>query len=152
MTDVPFVSVMNAAILFYVRWVKRGGIWDLSLGSVAALLAFLIRQPGVALALLPVGYLLLAHVSGRQRRSLPWSQRLCLLIPFLGMGLTLWWIKAVHGEPRVYLEKVQMLRFIFAISGWVYVRELLHALLHLGLVLWPLAWTAFSTVHFCKAF
>ena len=144
MTDVPFVSVMNAAILCYVRWVKRGSLWDLGLGSVAALLAFLIRQPGAALALVPVGYLLLAPVGGRQRHSLPWSQRLCLLIPFLGMGLTLWWIKAVHGETRAYLEKAQMLRLIFAISGWVYVRELLHALLHLGLVLWPLVWTAFG--------
>jgi hypothetical protein len=144
MTDIPFVSVMNVAILFYVRWVKRGGIGDLSLGSGAALVAFLIRQPGVALALLPVGYRLLASMGGRPRRSLPWSHRLCLLIPFLGMGLTLWWITAVHGETRVSLEKVQMLRFLVAVSGWVYVRELLHALLHLGLVLWPLVWTAFG--------
>jgi hypothetical protein len=97
----------------------------------------------VALALLPVGSLLLTSVGERPRRSLPWSQRLSLLVPFLGMGLTLWWIKAVHGETRVYLEKAQMLRLIFAISGWVYVRELLHALLHLGLILWPLAWMAF---------
>ena len=39
-----------------------------------------------------------------------------------------------------------MLRLIFAIDRWVwvYVRELLHALLHLGLVLWPLAWMAFG--------
>ena len=27
--------------------------------------------------------------------------------PFLGIGLTLWWIKAVHGETRVYIEKAQ---------------------------------------------
>src|SRR5687768_10944259 len=44
MTDVPFVSLMNAALLFYVRWVTRGRTGDLSLGSVAALLAFLTRQ------------------------------------------------------------------------------------------------------------
>jgi hypothetical protein len=56
------------------------------------------------------------------------------------VGLTLWWIHAVHGETRVSLEKAQMLRLILAIDRWVYVRELLHALLHLGLVLWPLAW------------
>jgi hypothetical protein len=39
-----------------------------------------------------------------------------------------------------------MLRLIFAIDRWVwvYVRELLHALMHLGLVLWPLAWMAFG--------
>jgi hypothetical protein len=141
MTDVPFVSVMNVAILCYVRWVKRGGLWDLSLGSVVALLAFLIRQQGAVLALLPVGYLLLTPMRGRARRALPWAQGLCRLIPFLGIGLTLWWIKAGHGETRVYLEKAQALRFIFAVSGWVYVRELLHALLHLGVVFWPLTWT-----------
>jgi hypothetical protein len=52
----------------------------------------------------------------------------------------------VHGETRVALEKAQMLRLIFAIDRWVwvYVRELLHALMHLGLALWPLAWMAFG--------
>jgi 4-amino-4-deoxy-L-arabinose transferase-like glycosyltransferase len=144
MTDVPFVSVMNAALFCYVRWANRGRAWDLGLGSVSTTLAFLIRQPGAALALVPVGYLLLARVAGGERRALPWSQRLWLLVPFLGVGLTLWWIHAVHGETRVSLEKAQMLRLIFAIDRWVYVRELLHALLHLGLVLWPLAWLAFG--------
>jgi hypothetical protein len=148
MTDIPFVSTMNAVIFFYVRWVKRGRIWDLSLGSVAALLAFLIRQPGAALALIPLAYLLLARVAGGEHRALPWSQAIWLLVPFLGVGLTLWWIHAVHGETRVALEKGQMLRLIFAIDRWVwvYARELLHALVHLGLVLWPLVWMAFGRV------
>jgi 4-amino-4-deoxy-L-arabinose transferase-like glycosyltransferase len=146
MTDVPFVSLINAALFCYVRWVKRGRTWDLSLGSVAALLAGLIRQPGAALALIPLAYLLLARVAGGQRRVLPWSQGVWLLVPFLGVGLTFWWIHAVHGETRIALEKAQMLRLIFAIDRWVwvYVRELLHALMHLGLVLWPLAWMAFG--------
>jgi 4-amino-4-deoxy-L-arabinose transferase-like glycosyltransferase len=146
MTDVPFVSLMNAALFCYVRWVKRGRTWDLSLGSVAALLACLIRQPGAALALIPLSYLLLARMDGEKRRALSWSQAIWLLVPFLGMGLTFWWIHAVHGETRVALEKAQMLRLLFAIDRWVwvYIRELLHALMHLGLVLWPLAWMAFG--------
>ena len=146
MTDVPFVSLMNAALFGYVRWVKRGRTEDLSLGSVAALLACLIRQPGAALALIPLASLLLARVAEGQRRALPWSQAIWLFVPFLGVGLTFWWIHAVHGETRVALEKAQMLRLIFAIERWVwvYVRELLHALMHLGLVLWPLAWIAFG--------
>jgi len=144
MTDVPFVSGMNAALLCYVRWVKRGCTWDLGLGSVLATLAFLIRQLGAALALIPLAYLLLARVVGGERRPVPWAQRIWLLVPFLGIGLTLWWIKAVHGETRVYIEKAQMLHLILAIDRWVYVRELLHALLHLGLVLWPLAWVLFG--------
>jgi hypothetical protein len=146
MTDVPFVSLMNAALLGYVRWVKHGRTGDLSLGSVAALLAFLIRQLGAALPLIPLAYLLLARVTGGTRRPLPWAQRIWLLVPFLGVGLTLWWIQTVHGETRVALEKAQMLRLVFAIDRWVwvYTRELLHALMHLGLVLWPLAWLAFG--------
>lgn len=144
MTDVPFVSAMNAALLGYVRWVKRGRTWDLCLGSVLATLAFLIRQLGAALALVPLAYLLLERMAGGERRTLPRCQLIWLLVPLLGMGLTLWWIKAVHGETRVYLEKAEMLRLILAIDRWVYVRELLHAILHLGLVLWPLAWMAFG--------
>jgi 4-amino-4-deoxy-L-arabinose transferase-like glycosyltransferase len=146
MTDVPFVSAMNVALLGYVRWVKRGRTGDLCLGSASATLAFLIRQPGAALALIPLLSLLLERMAGEKRRTLPWAQQICLLIPFLGIGLTLWWIRAVHGETRVYIEKAQMLRLLFAIDRWVwvYTRELLHALLHLGLVLWPLAWLAFG--------
>jgi 4-amino-4-deoxy-L-arabinose transferase-like glycosyltransferase len=146
MTDVPFVSLMSAALFCYVRWAKRGRTWDLSLGGVAALLACLIRQPGAALALIPLAYLLLARMAGGEHRALPWSQGVWLLVPFLGVGLTFWWIHAVHGETRVALEKARMLRLIFAIDRWVwvYVRELLHALMHLGLVLWPLAWLAFG--------
>jgi hypothetical protein len=108
------------------------------------LLMFLIRQPEAALALIPLISLLLARVADDKRHALPWSQRIWLLLPFLGMGLTFWWIQAVHEGTRVYLEKAQNLRLIFAISGWVSVRELLHALSHLGLVLWPLAWMAFG--------
>jgi Dolichyl-phosphate-mannose-protein mannosyltransferase len=144
MTDLPFVSAMNAAILFYVRWVNRRRTWDLCLGSLLTMLAFLIRQLGAALALIPLGYLLLARWLGRERWVPPWSQLICLLMPFLGIGLTLWWIKAVHGETRVYIQKAQNLRLLLAISGWRYVEELLHLLLHLGLVLWPLAWAAFG--------
>jgi hypothetical protein len=146
MTDVPFVSAMNTAVLGYVRWVKRGRTWDLCLGSVSATLAFLIRQPGAVLALIPLLYLLLGRMAGEQRRALSWSQAIWLIAPFLGVGLTFWWIHAVHGETRVALEKARMLRLIFAIDRWVwvYVRELLHALMHLGLVLWPLAWVAFG--------
>jgi Dolichyl-phosphate-mannose-protein mannosyltransferase len=139
MTDVPFVSLMNAALLGYVRWVKHGRTWDLGLGSVLARLAFLIRQLGAALAVIPLASLLLARMAGGERRPLPWAQRIWLLTPWLGIGLLRWWMKAVHGETRVYLEKAERLRLVLAIDRWVYVRELLHALLHLGLVLWPLA-------------
>src|SRR6266478_959719 len=140
MTDVPFVSVMNGSLLCYVRWTKRGHTGDLALGSAFAIVAFLIRQPGATLALAPIGYVLLMRLVGETRRVLIWRQRLCLLIPFVGMGLTLGWIHWVHGETRGYQERVEDLSFIWSTSGWIYMRELLHIILHLGLVLWPLTW------------
>jgi hypothetical protein len=140
MTDVPFVSVMNGSLLCYVRWTKRGHTHDLALGSALAVVAFLIRQLGAALALAPIGYLLLIRLAGGPRRILTWPQRLCLLMPFVGFGLTLGWIRGVHGETRVYQERVEDLSFIWSTSGWIYLREFLHVSLHLGLVLWPLAW------------
>jgi len=140
MTDVPFVSVMNGSLLCYVRWAKRGHTHDLALGSALAVVAFLIRQLGAALALAPLGYVLLIRLVGGPPRILTWPQRLCLLMPFVGFGLTLGWIRGVHGETRVYQERVEDLRFIWSTSGWIYLREFLHVFLHLGLVLWPLTW------------
>jgi hypothetical protein len=102
------------------------------LGGAAALLAFLIRQPEAA------------PLAAEKPRAPTWLQGMGPLVPFLGVGLTLWWIHAVHGETRVALEKAQMLLVIFAIDRWMYVRELLHALMHLGLVPSPLAWVAFG--------
>jgi 4-amino-4-deoxy-L-arabinose transferase-like glycosyltransferase len=64
MTDVPFVSLMNAALLGYVRWIKHGRTWDLGLGSVLALLAFLIRQLGAALAWMAFGRLSTRALAG----------------------------------------------------------------------------------------
>jgi Dolichyl-phosphate-mannose-protein mannosyltransferase len=89
MTDAPFLSIMNGALLWYARWAVRGRTQDLVLGSGLAVVAFLIRQPGVTLALAPVGYLVLMRLVGGTRRVLPRSQQLLVLVPFLGIGLTL---------------------------------------------------------------
>src|SRR5262245_45498947 len=146
MTDIPLVSVMNATMLFYVRWVKRERTGDLLVASGLTTVAFLIRQIGAVLALVPLGCLLLTRLRGRERPALPWSQLVCMLVPFLGIGLMLWWVKAVHGETRVYMEKASNLRWVLLLSGWFYVKELLHVLMHLGLVLWPLTWIAVARV------
>jgi hypothetical protein len=139
MTDAPFLSVMNGALLFYVRWSKRERTQDLALASGLAVVAFLIRQPGVTLALAPIGYLVLMRLAGGTRRILPRSQQLWLLVPFVGIGLMLGWIHAIHGETRIYRERVEDLGFVLSTSGWIYLRELVHTVLHIGLMLWPLA-------------
>ena len=139
MTDVPFVSIMNGALLFYVRWTKRGKTRDLLFGSALTTAGFLIRQLGAALAIIPIGYLLLTHYLGPRRGRLPVLQHVSLLVPFVGFGVTEWWIHAVHGETRIYHEKLELLQFVWSTSGWIYLRELLQVVLQLGLVLWPLA-------------
>jgi hypothetical protein len=80
-------------------------------------------------------------MAAEKRHALTWSQGIWLLVPFPGVGLTLWWIHAVRAETRVALEKARVLLLIFAIDRWVwvYAPELLHASMHLGLVLSPLA-------------
>jgi hypothetical protein len=119
MTDVPFVSVMNGALLCYVRWTRRGLTRDLALGSALAVVAFLIRQLGAALALAPLGYVLLMRLVGGPPRVLTWPQRLCLIMPFVGFGLMLVWIRGVHGETRVYQERIEDLSFIWSTSSWI---------------------------------
>lgn len=140
MTDAPFLSVMNGALLFYARWATRERTLDLALGSGLAIVAFLIRQLGAALAIVPIGYLLLIRLKGGTRRTLSWPQCFWLLLPFLGLALTLWWIYAIHGETRLSHQKAGFLRFVLTTSGWIYFRELLRTVLQMGLVLCPLAW------------
>ena len=146
MADVPFVSAMNIAILYYVLWVKQNRSIYLCMGSTFAMVAFLIRQTGGMLPLVPLVYLLLNRIVSGERRELPWLQVLFLLLPLLGMGLTIWWIRDIHGPTSQYLQKADALKYFFSMSSWlnprswwVYYNGMLHALVHLGMVLSPLA-------------
>src|SRR5438093_662610 len=102
MTDIPFVSTVNFAILGYVLWAQqRRAVW-LGFGGVFATLAFLVRQLGAVLPLLPLLYLVLGFRRGAWR-AVSWPSVVCLLFPFLGISLTLWWIRALHGPTSMYL-------------------------------------------------
>ena len=63
-----------------------------------ATLAFLIRQPGASAAPDPPAHICCPPawlvVSAA---PCTWAQRIWLLVPFLGIGLTLWWI---HSRAR----------------------------------------------------
>lgn len=52
MTDVPFVTLMTMALLFYTRAVRRNSYGDMFVGSLISVAAILTRQIGIAL---PVG-------------------------------------------------------------------------------------------------
>lgn len=53
MTDVPFAAVSVFSALFYVRALRYGGARDLTVGTLLACCATLIRQPGV---MIPLAY------------------------------------------------------------------------------------------------
>ena len=146
MTDVPFVSVMNVAILFYVLWVKRGSYVYLGLGGVFALASFLIRQIGALLLLVPLAHLLLSRIFDGKRRTLSWREVALLSFPFLGVGFAQWWIRDVHGLTSVYVQKAEALNYLFSPSSWLssgfwwtYFNGIVLALVHLSFILWPLA-------------
>jgi Dolichyl-phosphate-mannose-protein mannosyltransferase len=148
MTDIPFVSMANMTILGYVLWAQqRRAVW-LCFGGIFATLAFLIRQLGAGLPLLPLLYLLLSSRMGA-RRALSWPHGLCLLFPFLGMSLTLWWIRDIHGATHFSLARTQSFAYVFSPSlwfssffWWVYFQGFGDALAHLSLLLGPVAFAS----------
>jgi hypothetical protein len=145
MTDVPFVSTMNIAVLCYVLWMKRRSALWLCLGGIAATVAFLIRQIGAVFLVLPLSYLLLCRIAG-ERRTLSWPQGIYLLVPFLGVSFVLWWIQHVHGATNMSLMKAGSFLSLLHVSWWfssyawwTYFMGLIHALTTLGILLCPLA-------------
>jgi Dolichyl-phosphate-mannose-protein mannosyltransferase len=137
MTDIPFLSLMNMAILCYILWIRRSSSIYLGLGSIFTTAAFLVRQIGSALAFVPLLYLLLSRIIDDGNRKLSFAQTAWLFVPFLGITLTFWWIRNVHGETSIYLEKSAVLSYLFSTSGWVYFHALVYMLIHVAFILWP---------------
>lgn len=145
MTDVPFVSAMNVATLWYVLWATRRRSVYLGLGSVFTIGAFLIRQIGALLGLVPIAHLALLRIF-RVRRSVPWHDVLLLSLPFVAIGVMQWWIRDVHGMTSVYRWRAEALyqsflpaAWLSSRSWWVYFRIFARTLVYLGILLWPLA-------------
>ena len=146
MTDVPFVSAANMAILGYVSWAKYRHPGWLCLGGAFAVIGALIRQIGVLLPLVPVGSLLLGWLAGsiapatsiprgrpaRHPAGRPW--------PRVDVG------RQTHGVTSQLADKAQAVRFLLSATTWltpaawlVYLKGLAHAASHLALVLAPFA-------------
>jgi 4-amino-4-deoxy-L-arabinose transferase-like glycosyltransferase len=101
MTDSYFVGLVTISAYFYVRGLTKDEVhdgWILG-GSVAAALAFLVRQQGV---LVPIAVLTYLVVSGRLRRDAS-SLRLVarvLLAPAVAAAGYFLWFRLVHGVPE----------------------------------------------------
>jgi hypothetical protein len=92
MTDVPFTAWSLGAILFLARSLRRGGVFDLAVGSVLSLAAILTRQAGLVI---PTGFLVAAFAA---RGSMPHAS-LRGVVPLLtgGAGLIVWHVWAKEG-------------------------------------------------------
>jgi hypothetical protein len=147
MTDVPLVSVMNIAIAFYLLWNARGGTSSLGIAGVFSLASFLVRQLG---ALVPLASI--AALGGSRPASRTATARHVLvgvLLPVALIGVAWWRIQTTLGPTSVYAEKTWALKFLLSAEGlrpqtWaIYAVGMLHALMHLGFFLAPLAlWAA----------
>ena len=98
MTDGYFAGTVVIAAYFYARGLRDGEVhagWVLA-GSLAAALAFLVRQQGL---LIPLSVLTYLVVAGRLRRDRV-SLRLCLyvaLLPVIGAAIYYVWFNYSHG-------------------------------------------------------
>ncbi len=70
MTDVPYLSVMTAAVFCTARAHRRQSLRWLALGSMVAGLAFLVRQQGILIPIAVVVWLLVARPIWARRRPL----------------------------------------------------------------------------------
>jgi hypothetical protein len=109
MTDVPYLSLMLLALLFYVRGLARENDGLLLLGSAFSVAACMSRQPGI---LIPVTVAIFLLLTKRTLRPAQWF--LLLILPVLADLSGLGWYyrqpgrmaQGVHNLPGIplYLE------------------------------------------------
>jgi hypothetical protein len=144
MTDPQFVALLLIATYGYVRGLRPGplGARALLLGSVAASLAFLIRQQGALIPLAVVVYLALCRRPRSLREAFAALVRVVAL-PALTAILYFLWLKYINGIPFRQGDFVQSVRD----AGWSGTRDLVWQLLviaalYLGFFALPLALAA----------
>ena len=101
MTDGYFTGLVAISAYCYVRGLARVEPEDkwVQLGSVAAALAFLVRQQGI---LLPLGVLTYLVASGRLRRDRRSRRPLQVMaVPVLAVSAFYLWFNFVHQAPAV---------------------------------------------------
>jgi hypothetical protein len=134
MTDVPFLSMMNLALLCYVAGVKRERQSLLWAGGAFAAAAFLSRQIGILipLALLPHLFQRKGHWAGFCRRLQP------IAVPLLGMGLLWLWLLHSLGRTSVMVGKLEPVRYLAMLSLFEYFKINLALLFEIAFSVFPL--------------
>ena len=140
MTDVPFLSMMNLAVLCYIAGLKRDKPSYLWLGGLFASASFLIRPVGLAipLALLPC---LITRKGG-------WPKLRAQLIPFfaslVSLGFLWLWLWKVVGRTGVINSRWEGIRYWFLVSPGAYFDWNLDLLFRLSFWVFPLLIAALS--------
>jgi hypothetical protein len=131
MTDVPALTMMLLAALFYLRGLRReSDVW-LVLGSLCALSAFLVRQTSLVMTGAFALWVLLACRSiDRPVRKLV----SLAAVPALGLALYVLWYHYVHAVPPAYNAR----RFASPeVVLFLTPRRTFHFMQYLGLFLLP---------------
>jgi 4-amino-4-deoxy-L-arabinose transferase-like glycosyltransferase len=134
MTDVPFLSMMTIALLFYVAGTRRKSQALLWMGSLFAVAAFLSRQIGFIIPLVLIPCLVQRETGGPGLRK-----RLMTLTASLSVIGILWlWIWQSLGRTSVITKKVEELRYLFSVSPGEYLDFNIGLLLHVTFAIFPL--------------
>ena len=134
MTDIPFLSMVNFAVLCYVAGVKREQPAWLWVGGIFAVAAFLSRQIGlfIPMALLPC-------VLSRKEGWRKWlKQVLPIAASFLVIVLLWLLIRKSLGQTSVMESKFIGLRYFFRVKPLDYLDFNFNMLLQIAFAIFPL--------------
>ena len=134
MTDVPFLSMLNLALLCYIAGVKRERQSLLWAGGAFAAAAFLSRQIGILIPLVLLPYLF--------QKTESWADFLRRLLPvavsLLGMALLWLWLLHSLGRTSVMVAKLEPVRYLTTLSLFEYFKINLALLFEIAFSVFPL--------------
>ena len=135
MTDVFYLGLMLVGLALYVGGIERDSARSLWAASLAAALAFLCRQIGLALPLAAASVLLV-----RRRRQALRPVLRAVLLPALVFAAHSWWLNEVNGVPWAFrLNTVQngLATLLRTSAPADLAVRLLQAMLYLGIFTLP---------------
>jgi hypothetical protein len=134
MTDVPFLAMMNLAVLCYVTGVKRERYSLLWVGGLFAVAAFLSRQVGVVIPLV-LAPCLLQRGGGWARFG---KRLLPMLVSLVVIGLLWRWELKFFGRTSVMEKKMEALEYIFPFKLKSLLKDGFDSLVQVGFWVAPL--------------
>lgn len=135
MTDIFYLGLMLVGLALYVDGIERDSARSLWAASLAATLAFLCRQLGLALPLAAACVLLV-----RRRRQALRPMLRAVLLPALAFAAYTWWLNEVNGVPwafRLYTVQNGLATLLRTSAPAELAVRLLQVMLYLGIFTLP---------------